>query len=168
MAPGRAAAAARRTSCIATPVPQAGPIWLLVRIGLVIVGLLQSGLILQSLGGDDFSRPSWSFPLEMTVIIAIGLVFVIGLQARSGHKQWRRPSWYQNPLRFRQPVLLFDASSYYVLASAVGCAVLGLSRTPRNWAWELLLSVGAGLWIGTRLCLALFRGSFEDENGSST
>lgn len=130
--------------------PQTGRIWLLVRLGLMAVGLLQSSWTLASLSDNDFSHPSWSFAFEMTASIAIGLVAVIGLQAFRDKHKWLKPSWFQNPFSFTQPILLFDAASCYVLAIAVGCAVLGMARVPRNWAWQLLLSIGAGLWIGTR------------------
>ena len=110
----------------------------------------------------------WSFALEITAIVVIGLVVLIGIQASRGKRRWLEPSWFQNPFIYNQPLFVFDAGSYYILAVAVGGAVLGMSRTPRNWAWELFLSMGAGLWIGTRLCVIAFRGRFQDADSPST
>lgn len=141
-----------------------GNLWLIVRVCWIFVGLLQSGWFLGALSGD-FSRPSWSFAFEMSAVVAIGLVFIIGLQGRrffgSSEDTWLRPSWFANPFDYRQPVIFFDAASYYALALAVGCAVIGLSRSPANWAWELPFSIRCGFWIGVRLCLITFPGSFK-------
>jgi hypothetical protein len=128
----------------------------------MIVGLAQAPTLLNSLG-PEFNRPSWTFPFEMIPLCAVGLLFVLGMQARRARlseQKWQRPSWLQNPFNYRQPVLFFDAMSYYMLAAGLGCALLGLSRAPASWAWELIFSIGAGLWIGVRLCLYSLAASF--------
>ena len=137
--------------------------WVVIRVGLILAGLIQSPSLLTSMG-TEYSQSSWTFPLKMIPLCAGSLFFVIGLQARRvrlTEDKWQRPSWFQNPFSFRQPLQLFDASSYSFLATAVGCAVLGLSRSPTSWAWEMFFSIGAGLWIGVRLCVQVFDDSFE-------
>lgn len=137
--------------------------WVVTRVGLILAGLIQSPSLLTSMG-TEFSQSSWTFPLKMIPLCAGGLFFVIGLQARRvrlSEDKWQRPSWFQNPFSYRQPLQLFDASSYYCLAAAVGCAVLGLSRSPKSWAWEMFFSMGVGFWIGVRLCVRIFSDSLE-------
>jgi hypothetical protein len=144
---------------------QSRSFWLLVRICWVALGIFQSGWFLRALASDDFSRPSLTFLFEISAIVAIALFVLLGIQAARRREitesKWLRPSWLENPFRYDQPILLFDAGSYYFLALALGCAFLGLSKTPTNWAWELPLSIGCGLWVGVRLVLIAFRTSFK-------
>jgi hypothetical protein len=147
---------------------QNGRLWLVVRICWMLIGFLQAKLFLGSMT-DDFSHASWSFPFEMSAVLAIGLLFILSFQAnrlRTTEEKWLRPSWRQNPFSYKQPLLFFDASAYYMLALASGCAALGLSRAPMNWAWELPFAIGCGLWIGVRLCMIAFPKSLQPANGS--
>jgi hypothetical protein len=108
----------------------------------------------------------------MALICVAALLFLLGIQAkrvRQSEDKWQRPSWFLNPLNYKQPLQFFDAASYYVFALAAGCAFFGLSASPVSWAWELPLSVGLGLWIGVRFSLIAFKESIEPAgDGEST
>jgi uncharacterized membrane protein (DUF4010 family) len=141
--------------------------WSAVRGALIIAGLVQSKSMVESLG-QEFRASSWSFPLEMTAICALAILFLIGIQAnrvRQSAEKWQRPSWFRSPFNFKQPLQFFDAISYYAFALAVGCTIFGLSESPISWAWELPFSVGLGLWVGVRLSLIVFRESLESPPG---
>jgi uncharacterized membrane protein (DUF4010 family) len=143
--------------------------WSVVRGALIVAGLVQSKSMIASMG-QEFRESSWSFPLVMTAICAFALLFLIGIQAkrvRQSEEKWQRPSWFQNPFNYKQPLQFFDAISYYAFALAAGCAFFGLSTPPISWAWELPFSVGLGLWIGVRLSLIAFRESLEPPLGRS-
>jgi hypothetical protein len=124
--------------------------WLAIRVGLLAVAFISSGAFIASVP-DDFSHPSWSFLPKMMALVAGGMVFVLGLQKinPSSTATWDPPRWSSNPFRLADPLAFFDFSAWYLISMGLGCFLLGMLRHPRNWAWELPISAGIGMWIGT-------------------
>lgn len=138
-------------------------IWFLLRIALLVVALIHSVYFVKTLPGD-FSRPTWPFFFEMVGIVAISVFCVTFFQLpkQESDVRWTKPSWFANPFRARQALSLFDLAAYYFVVLGLGCLVIGLSREPRNWAWELPMSIGIGALLGVHIVLMIFKGRFED------
>jgi hypothetical protein len=134
-----------------------------VHLCLIAVGLIQGPQLVASLDTHEIREPSWKFAIEMIAIVAAGVVFVVGFQAarRAPAADWPRPSWFENPFGRDRWVPLFEATSYYMLAAGMSSAVLELRGTPRTWAWEIPAAIAAGLLLGARVCLLVFRQHFR-------
>lgn len=137
-------------------------LWLTVRLMLIVVGLIQGPWLRDSLDAHNIREASWTFAIELTAIVIGGVIFVVGLQAfrHVPGREWPRPSWFDNPFGRDRWVPLFDAISYYMLAAGLSCAAFELREMPRTWAFEIPISIGVGLWVGSRACLVLFRQHF--------
>jgi len=145
-------------------------LWFFVRIGLIAVSLFQAWYFVDQMT-DDFSKPSWSFLFLMSGLVAAGLLLILGVQAArrgTAYDAWMRPSWFVNPFRCNQPLVLFDTASYFLFGLAVGCALIGMTRTPANWVWELPFSIACGFWLGVRLCMILFPKAVASARASYT
>jgi hypothetical protein len=127
--------------------------WFAARLGLVALSFIASPIFLERTLSGEFSEPSWSFPLILTAIVAVGVVFVIALQKINplASGTLARPSWSTNPFVIRSPLLIFHVGAWCLMSLGVGSLMFGLLSTPRNWAWELPLSAGLGVWLGVRL-----------------
>ena len=137
-------------------------LWLSFRIAWIIVGLFQGPYSVSQLSSDDFRVPSWVFPIKMIGIISVAVVVLVGIQAsKTTEEKWPRPSWFENPFGLDRFVSLFEAASYYMLAGGIGAAVVELRSVPPTWAWEILASIGVGLFLGARVCLLVFRRHFS-------
>jgi hypothetical protein len=137
-------------------------LWLSFRIAWIIIGLIQGPHFVAEIGGARPQQPSWIFAIKMIGIISIAVVVLIGIQAGKfgTAAKWPRPSWVENPFGLDRPVSVFEAGSYYFLAAGVGLAIVELRSTPPTWAWELLASIGVGLWLGAQICLVAYRRCF--------
>ena len=132
--------------------------WLLVRIAAVGASLLSSKSIVQMPG--DFSEPSISFALLSAALCVGGMYFVWLLQKINPHSHatWERPSWFANPFApLGRPLELFHLAGWCSIATGMGALFLGLSSTPRDWAWELPFSAGIGVLVGVHLVAAAAR-----------
>jgi hypothetical protein len=137
-------------------------LWATFRFALIVFGLVQGPRLATELSAPSTRVPSWGFAIEMIAIVAVGVVFVVGLQAgrRSSTQPWIRPSWFENPFGPGRWVCLFDFASYYMVAAGIGGAVFELRAIPKTWAWEIPFAIGIGLWLGARICLLAFRPQF--------
>lgn len=138
--------------------------WLIIRIAILIVAMVQAQSFSSSLNGD-FSKANWTTFFVLIGFVAFGILFVISIQAKNpfAPSHWHRPSWFSNPFAFRQPLVTFDMAAYYFLVLGVVSAIFGVKSNPQSWAWEIPLSVGIGAWIGVRLCLAVFSERLSDK-----
>jgi hypothetical protein len=137
-------------------------LWLSFRIAWMIIGLFQGPYFVSELGSDDFLKASWVFPFKMIGVVSIGLVAIIGIQAsRTMERQWPRPSWFGNPFGLDRPLSIFEAGAFYLFAVGISSAFVGFRSTPRTWAWELPVSIGVGLWLGTQVCLLAYSKCFQ-------
>lgn len=138
------------------------PLWVVLRVVILLLGLLQSRTFLESMGGE-FSKPSWSFPFVMVGLVSIGILFIFFIQTTNPRSvdKWYKPSWFRNPLNYKQPLQLFNLAAFYFLSVGVGCLFIGLRREPTSWAWEFPMAIGCGAWLGVRLCVLVFSDRFE-------
>lgn len=139
-------------------------LWLGVRIVVLLVGLLQSPFFAKSLRGD-FSKPSWTFALEMVFFVCLGIFLIIFIQSSNSRSSpvWIKPSWFVNPLNYKQPIQIFHMGAFYFLAVGAGCFFLGVYRTEISWLWELPASVGFGMWLGVKISTKIFRSKFNPD-----
>jgi len=137
--------------------------WLVLRLAILIAAMLQARSFVTSLDGD-FSAANWATFFVLIAFGAFGVFFVIALQSVNpmAPHLWRRPSWFSSPFDFRQPLLVLDLGAHYFLILGLASMISGLMGSPKNWAWEIPLSVGIGAWIGVRMCLVAFRERFAD------
>jgi hypothetical protein len=136
--------------------------WIILRVAVLVVGLAQGPLFLDSLKGD-FSRPSLSVLVILIVVVgscASALIALSRPSAASGGL-WPRPSWRTNPLTLSAPVSLTAFIGQYFAAGAISCAVAGFSREPVNWAWELPAGVAVGLLLAVMFARWLFANRFS-------
>jgi len=127
-------------------------IWLIVRIGFCLIGLIQSYFFIAEMPGD-FSQPSWLFFFEMAGFSIFGIIFVHGMWKlnRWVASDWGTPSWLSNPFAVNRPLQLFHAGAWYLIAVGIGCLILGMARTPKTWVWEIPLSLGIGMLVGVQI-----------------
>jgi hypothetical protein len=102
-----------------------------------------------------FEHPSLTFPFVIAGLCAFGVLFCVGLQIINPNalEVWRRPSLYDSPFGFSQPLQNFYAGSFVMLAYGVGYLVYGVFDPAVRWAWELPIPAALGLWLGVRLCM---------------
>ena len=138
--------------------------WLVFRVVLLFIAVIQAWT-LPTTFGEGFSESNWGFVLLIAGFVAFGVVFVLSIQSKNpwSPPRWQRPSWTSNPFNPKQPLYQFHLASYYFLVLGAAGAIAGLSLEPKNYAWQLVLSVGLGTWIGTRLSLGIFRDRLENE-----
>jgi hypothetical protein len=123
--------------------------WLFARLGLCLVGVIQSPFLMDSMP-DDFSKSSWPFFVEMWAMVSVGILIVVGFQKINPKMDtpWEAPSWTRCPFVLKQPLQFFHFGAWYLMSAEIGSLIFGLSKTPTNWFWELPLSSGAGMWTG--------------------
>ena len=135
-----------------------GAFWFTCRVILILMSIAFTPFYMRSQSGD-FPEPSLRFLVGMIAICA-GTVFLLAaFQSfnKNDQREWYRPSWFKNPFAFNQPLQTFDSGAYDAMALGAGSLVAGLLSAPINWAWELPMSIGLGLWIGVRFCLVIFK-----------
>jgi|HubBroStandDraft_1064217.scaffolds.fasta_scaffold24110_2 hypothetical protein len=140
------------------------PLWLAIRVALLLVGFFSAGAFMRSMT-DDFSKPSWPFLAKIVALTAFGVVFVLGLQKINPRSiaRWDPPRWSTNPFTLlRDPLGFFHLSAWYFISVGLGCLLLGLTRYPRNWVWELPIGIGIGTWVGVRMMSLLSQGDDGD------
>jgi hypothetical protein len=127
--------------------------WFKARIALLALCFIASPLFLSATRHEDFSQPSWSFPLIMVGIVTLATIFVVGLQQINplSHETWERPSWSSSPFDGWSLLRNFHISAWCLISTGVGSLVFGLVATPHSWAGELPLSVGVGVLLGVRI-----------------
>lgn len=109
------------------------PLWLIVRASMQ----------------DDFpSPPAWHVPLAL---IGFSLFGVIGWSTLDSAKDWSAPSLRANPFDNHQPLQGLHAGAWGFLAGAVALFLVGLFKTPVDWAWVLPGCIGAGILAGVRV-----------------
>ena len=87
----------------------------------------------------------------LTIFIPAGLLFVVGFQANLNllpHKKWTYPTWDSPVLDLCDPLLLFHAATYAILATGTGFIVSAIFRG--------LPALINGILIVYACCLALF------------
>lgn len=139
-------------------------IWLLVRILLILISMISARNFLPA-EPYAFNDPApWHIPIIITLLVAAAIPFILSIPnifRSPPSSTWHRPSWLHNPFEWDQPLLLFDLGAYCFLSGGVVCAITAFSTNPPNWAWEVPASIGAGMWIGVRVSMMIFRKQME-------
>ena len=75
---------------------------------------------------------------------------------------WIRPSWNANPFDFGQPLQFFHVGAYHFLVAGATALFMYFSVGSSALAWAAQLALlGAGTWLGIRLCILVFRKKME-------
>lgn len=137
-------------------------LWMVCRIGLIIACMfvLPYAMFDQR---KDFSEASLMFPIAAIVICAASVIVLLWLRGANGQSQqdWLLPSWSRSPFVINDPLQNFSDASYCLIAAGIASMIAELSTTPKTWAWELILSIGVGLFVGVRFSLMLFRAKIK-------
>jgi len=136
--------------------------WLIVRVALVALSLVQGALTNEVIA--PLEGVSASLLLAIFAFGVVGMLFVVGIQ-RVNHRSaavWRYPSWSICPFLLREPLQFFHFGGFFLIAAGVGGAlrmlVLGQS---------LLLSLlfiptyGVGILAGVYVCTVVYRSKME-------
>ena len=129
--------------------------WVLVRVAFLVLSLFAAPSFLSMEG--EFSHPAFLFFFEIAGFCLLGVCFVVSIQKINpllSSAEWIAPSWSRNPFSLREPLQLFDFAASNLVAVGIACLLIGMIRSPQNWAWELPLAAGVGSWIGVRLCVS--------------
>lgn len=132
--------------------------WAWVRIILLAVSFLAALLGPSAL--TDIPAIGWYDLVAILVLSALGLLFVIGLQALNSRSApvWNVPSWEANPFQLTQPLQFFHLGGYFALSAGIGSILRSLinewTLQPGTFMWMVL---GIGLLTGVQLCVMVFR-----------
>ena len=133
--------------------------WLIVRLALVALSVLQGAL------SSQVSAPPEGVSLSLLAVIVgfgiVGMLFVVGIQRINPRSAstWRYPSWSINPFLLREPLQFFHLGGFFFIAAGVGSAVrmLALGQTPQLSAL-FLPAFGVGILGGVYACTVVYRG----------
>jgi hypothetical protein len=144
--------------------------WFWVRIAVIAGGGLQ-GVSFVSREIKDSSNVSWTDCLLMSLFAVFGTLVIIGIQAINPRSApiWRKPSWKINPFLVREPLQFFHCAAYFSLVTGIVACATSFCREMDVFPFAAaLIGIGAGMWLGVRLSLFVFRrkmGKGESEEG---
>ena len=133
--------------------------WFCIRMTLVLAGGY-SGLSITSPDVVASSNVDWEACLIIVLFAPLALLLVVGIQAINpcSAKVCRKPSWTINPFLFKEPLQFFHLGAYHFMAGGiVGSLSLFYRGTEAAPLAMLMLSIGAGVWLGVQLCILIFR-----------
>lgn len=94
---------------------------------------------------SDFLNPApWNF---MAIMFGVGIFSVVVFDVTPMHTGNWMPSWWTS-LRFSTLV------GWSFLAESFSMAVIGLSHNPKNWFFELPLSIALGMLITVKILVS--------------
>ncbi len=132
--------------------------WAWVRFILLAVSFLAE--LLRPSVSTDVPSIGWYGLVAILVLSALGLLFVIGLQALNPRSApvWNVPSWQANPFQLSQPLQFFHLGGYFALSVGIGSIlkslISGWTLQPGTFMWVVF---GIGLLAGVQLCVMVFR-----------
>jgi hypothetical protein len=127
-------------------------VWLIARIGACVAALFDSYFFVREMPGN-FAQRSWPFFFEMVGLSAFAMIFLRILSKVNpwGNAIWGPPSWYSSLVTLRSPLQIFHLGAWCFIALGVGCMVLGMAQSPKNWIWQSPFSAGVGVLLGVHL-----------------
>lgn len=141
----------------------AGLLWLLVRVVLLVVGLLE-GPDLATWYEDEASATSLILALSVFGAFGVLIVMVPTLVihfTRRGRSEWRRPAWRERPI-FGEPLQFSHAAAWYFVGAFAGGAFSALLLAGRSLMGPMMAGgLGIGLLAGTHLFVWLFPRAFR-------
>jgi hypothetical protein len=132
--------------------------WVWVRIVVLAVSFLT--MLFGPSGSTDVPSIDGYELVAILVLSALGLLFVIGLQAWNPRSAlvWNIPSWQANPFQLSQPLQFFHLGGYFALSVGTGMILKTLIKEwtlqPGTFMWVVF---GIGLLAGVQLCVMVFR-----------
>jgi hypothetical protein len=136
-------------------------IWLYARLGAILVVVIVG--CVAPFGVHSASQITW---LGLVVIFSVFVVappLLVSLQRSNSPREqlWSRPSWKTNPLDWRNPIQFLHFGAFLSLAQGI-VLLLRVALTQAPFSLEALvpLAVGAGIWLGIKITLALFTSRF--------
>lgn len=136
-------------------------VWLLTRIAVVITGALSAQSFVP--GPDSqFAGGSISLLLVFFGFGVIAMLFVVGLQAFNSRSAvlWTKPDWRLNPFSLKQPLQFFHMMGFYFIVSGIAASVVTLLRHVSGLEPFIPIALGAGVLLGVKFCILLFRWKF--------
>ena len=140
--------------------------WLYLRISSVACGV-PVGLVAawREVGpGSVDAQVAFYFIALIFGPIALPLVLSLQVDNPLTRDKWRKPSWSLNPFDLKDPFQTVHLGAFEFLAMGFGALLAfpfrGFSAASLAIGLTLL---GASIWVGTRLCMVIFRKKIEDE-----
>lgn len=136
-------------------------VWRATRIAIVMTGALGSQAFVP--GPDSpFAGGSIQVLLVIFGFGVIAMLFVVGLQAFNSRSAtlWIKPDWRTNPFSLKQPLQFFHMMGYYFIVSGITALAVTLLRHARGLEPFIPIALGAGVLLGVKSCIQLFRWKF--------
>jgi hypothetical protein len=136
-------------------------VWVWSRVAVLLLGVLGAKAFVPG-PRSPFAGGSIALLPLFFASGAIAIIFVVGLQAINPRSAivWIKPDWRANPFLIRQPLQFFHLCGYFMVATGVAAGVITLLRHLSGWEPLLPIAFGAGILLGTKCCLILYRRKF--------
>jgi hypothetical protein len=115
---------------------------------MVVLSAIAWPLFRTEMQGDFSARPSWEVP---TVLVGFAVFGAISMAVLRPDKDWSSLSWHDNPFDMSQPLQSLHLSGWCFMAGSATLLVLGVFRSPSDWAWVLPASLGVGFLAAVRV-----------------
>ena len=134
--------------------------WLYVRLTLLVLNAIPLPF-----ASSPLSTLLWSVIFAVLVFSTLAIPFLVGMQNflnPYSAPRWTKPSWYENPFNFQQPIQFFHLAGFVMMV--LGISQLLTSSFPdlsSPSAGVLFLAIGFGDWLGVWICVFVFRRRFS-------
>ncbi|TDN64963.1 hypothetical protein C8D83_10234 [Halothiobacillus neapolitanus] len=139
--------------------------WQYFRIIAFCISYL-AGLVLPRPVNSDYMHSSTMFFALELIAISMTMVFaLVSLRVlRSGahDEPLRLPNGCENPFASGQLLSTYDAASVNIMGYALGCMTMELLETPVTYYWQIPILLGAGVWLGVRLSVFVYRSEISN------
>ncbi|MDD2319940.1 MAG: hypothetical protein PHO83_07820 [Geobacteraceae bacterium] len=137
--------------------------WLYTRLGVLAVSVAVSvwaGPV------TAHAKP----PIDVKMLIMGFLLGLLGLQIllvlqfinKKSGEFWRRPSWYEKPFQFKQPIQFFHLGAWLLITSSIVTASITWQRNPEFTLDAIMpLVVGIGMLSGVYLSQVIFKSKYQ-------
>jgi hypothetical protein len=137
-------------------------IWLVCRAVVLLLGALGANSFVPG-PQSPFAGGSTTLLLAFFGFGVIAMVFVVGLQAVNPHSAavWTKPDWRVNPFSLKQPLQFFHLVGLFFIVTGMAAVVITLLKHLVGLEPLLPIALGAGILLGARCCMALYRRKFS-------
>ena len=136
-------------------------IWLVVRAAVLMLGTLGASSFVPG-PRSPFAGGSVTLLLMFFGFGVIAMMLVVGLQAINPRSAsvWIKPDWHVNPFSLKQPLQFFHMMGFYFIVVGLTAIVLTQLRHLSGLEPCLPIALGAGVLVGIRCCVSLYRRKF--------
>lgn len=137
-------------------------VWVAVRAAVLLSALIGAPSFVPSMQSPS-ADGSIILLLLFFVFGVIAMVLVLGLQAINPRSAavWTEPDWRVNPFSLKQPLQLFHMAGFCCIASGFSANVLAQTRHVTELESLFPAALGAGILVGIKCRVALYRRKFE-------